>query len=452
MTPRIIATCLLITCVTTMLWQVRSAQAVPAFARREGAQCQMCHFRLPELNEDGHAYVRRGLREAPMPMSSTGSMDHRRSPEAAMTKPMAAMDHGMMPSAKPMDHGMMPSASSDMGMRRASPAAPEADQSPMGTPTVAATLRPLGEPLPLAWQDYLSVIGHHAFEARRNERAQFDAGEVELWIGGPLDPHWSAAATIEYGIESGSVSVEQAYAQFNSAWSDHFTSVRVGQLMPFAVLFNGGGPSMTLTRPVVLKQPTRSSNPRTPMTFLRGAEVGYVNLPVWNAYVGAGQPEVGAAAGDARTDVYASAEYLLGGGGNAIGGLGYFGSLAATPSAPSLEYQRVLLLANVYGPRAKGVLGVLWGSDTPEGGDALASAGGFGLGEYQFDERWAGYVRYDHADREEPVGANTVTSGPTLGVSRWMQTQVRLTLETQFLKSTGSERDMTAAVQLLWAF
>ena len=43
--------------------QAQNVLAVPAFARRESAKCQMCHYRLPELNEDGHSYIRRGLRE-----------------------------------------------------------------------------------------------------------------------------------------------------------------------------------------------------------------------------------------------------------------------------------------------------------------------------------------------------------------------------------------------------
>ena len=51
---------LLILTVSSLL-QFRSSQAVPAFARREGVKCQMCHFRLPELNEDGHSYIRRGF-------------------------------------------------------------------------------------------------------------------------------------------------------------------------------------------------------------------------------------------------------------------------------------------------------------------------------------------------------------------------------------------------------
>ena len=59
---------LLVTAVSFI--EVESARAVPAFARREGAQCQMCHFRLPELNEDGHSYIRRGLREEQGGMAS----------------------------------------------------------------------------------------------------------------------------------------------------------------------------------------------------------------------------------------------------------------------------------------------------------------------------------------------------------------------------------------------
>jgi hypothetical protein len=37
-------------------------------------------------------------------------------------------------------------------------------------------------------------------------------------------------------------------------------------------------------------------------------------------------------------------------------------------------------------------------------------------------------------------------------VSFWAQTQVRLTLEAQFLKSTGASRDRSAIAELMWAF
>jgi len=37
-------------------------------------------------------------------------------------------------------------------------------------------------------------------------------------------------------------------------------------------------------------------------------------------------------------------------------------------------------------------------------------------------------------------------------VSFWAQTQVRLTLESQFLKATGASRDRSAIAELMWAF
>ena len=384
------------------LLQVRSSQAVPAFARRESAKCQMCHFRLPELNEDGHSYIRRGLRE----------------------------ERG----------GMTPQSGMAMGTR-------EAEKAP-----VAATERLLGEALPLEWQHYLTVMGHHTYEARNHEKAAFHSGMIDGWIGGPLDQHWSGLANFAFDIEGGGVAVEQAYAQFNTSWSPRFASVRFGQLVPFAILFNGGGAAMPLSAPVVLEMPSRSSSPWAPAVLLRGVEVGAVNLPRWNAYVGAGQPQIEGLISPGHTDLYASAEYLIGEKGNALSGFGYRGRIEAAPDQASLDYDRVALFANAYGPRVKGVMGLLWGTDKPAGDKSLASKGGFLLGEVLLAERWAGYARYDYASRDVPVGDAETTDGPTIGVSFWAQTQVRLTLETQFLKSTGASRDQSAIAELMWAF
>jgi hypothetical protein len=386
-----------------LLLQVRTSQAVPAFARREGAKCQMCHFRLPELNEDGHSYVRRGLREARGGMASHKDMD---------------MDMGTKEVAK--------------------------------TP-VASTARPLGEALPLEWQNYLTVMGHHTYEARSHAKAGFHPGMIDGWIGGPLDPHWSGIANIAFDIEAGGVGVEQAYGQFNTSWSPRFASLRFGQLLPLAVLFNGGGAAMPLSAPVVLETPSRAENPWVPATLLRGVEIGVVDLPKWNAYVGAGQPQIDDLVGASHTDVYASAEYLLGEKG-ALSGFGYKGEIAATPEQPSIDYERVALFANVYLPRTKGVLGFLWGRDEPAGDKSLDTAGGFLLGDVLLADRWAGYARYDYASREVPVGDAETTDGPTIGVTFWAQTQVRLTLESQFLKSTGTSRDQSVIAELLWAF
>ncbi len=394
--------CLLLHVVVFSLLHVRSSQAVPAFARREGAKCQMCHFRLPELNEDGHSYIRRGLREERGGMESETGM---------------AMKTGEM-----------------------------------AKDPVASTARPLGEALPFEWQDYLSLMGHHTYEARNHEKAAFHAGEIDGWFGGPLDQHWSGVANFEVDIEAGAVQVEQAYAQFNTSWSPRFTSLRAGQLLPFAVLFNGGGAEMPLSRPVVLKTPSRAANPWAPVTRLRGVEVGMVDLPSWNAYVGVGQPQIDDLIGDNHTDVYASAEWLMGEKGNSVSGFGYKGKIAASPGQSSVDYERVALFANAYAPKMKGVLGLLWGRDKPAADTSLNTAGGFLLGEVLLAKQWAGYARYDYANREAPVGDAETTDGPTIGVSFWAQTQVRLTLESQFLKSSGTSRDRGAVTELVWAF
>jgi hypothetical protein len=228
--------------------------------------------------------------------------------------------------------------------------------------------------------------------------------------------------------------------------------VRIGQLLPLAILFNGGGAAMPLSTPVVLEMPSRAENPWAPATLLRGAELGVINLPRWNAYVGAGQPQIEGLAGASHTDIYASAEYLIGKKGNAISGFGYKGKLEGSAGQPALDFERGALFANAYAPRVKGVLGLLWGTDHPDGAAALQTNGWFLLGEALVAERWAGYARYDYAHRDAPIGDAESTDGPTLGVSFWAQTQVRLTLETQFLKTTGSSREQSAIAELKWAF
>ena len=316
----------------------------------------------------------------------------------------------------------------------------------------AATSRPLGEPLPMEWRHYLTVMGHQTFVARRHAKAGFHPGEIEAWMGGPLDPHWSGLAVLAFDVADGGVEVEQAYVQYNTSWSRRFASVRFGQLLPFAVLFNGGGAEMPLSRPVVLKSPSRAENPWAPVTRLRGIEVGVVDLPRWNAYLGVGQPQIDGLMGASHTDVYASAEYLIGKTGNAVSGFGYKGKISESPGQPSIDYDRVALFANAYGHGMKGVLGLLWGNDEPAGESSLSTSGWFALGEAILGARWAGYARYDHARSEAPVGDAETTDGPTLGVSCWAQTQVRLTLESQFLKSTGASRERSAIAQIMWAF
>lgn len=324
-----------------------STYAIPAFARREGVQCQMCHFRLPELNEDGHAYLRRGLREEP----------------GDMTEEMGQM-------------GEMP----------------EEEQSK--TPT-AATSRPLGVPLPLSWADYLTVMGHHMFVAQKNAKAEFDAGMIDVWAAGPLNLHWSGLANPSFDIQNGGSDVDQAYGQYITRWTEQFGSVRFGQMYPFAILFNQGGPSMPLSTPVVLSTSGDTGNAWTPVSVLRGVEIGAVDLPHWNAYLGAAQPqpETGESThaeggisdagmgSDQHIDLYASSEFLFGKDGNSLTLYGYWGKADLPPAGDEHSFHRVGVFGNIYGSSTKGVVGYLTGKDDTVDGRSLDNSGYFLLAE-----------------------------------------------------------------------
>lgn len=385
-----------------ILLDAKVVRAVPAFARREGVACQMCHFRVPELNEDGHAYLRRGLREEP----SEGQME-----------------------------GM------EMGER--------AESAPAATP------RPLGVPLNLQWANYLSVMGHHDFTAERGERPKFDAGAIDLWMGGPLNLRWSGLTNSAFEVEENGASVDVAYGHYITRWASRFGSGRFGQVMPFAILFNQGGPSMPLSTPAVLSMPGGAGSSWTPTTLLRGLEVGGINLPRWDIYLGAGQPHLEGLPEDAEnhTDIYASAERLLGASDNSLTAYAYWGHAWLSPVAPKRAFHRYGAFGNAYWKtRTKGVIGYLAGTDKAEDGRSLDNSGWFLLGEYLFDDRWAGYARWDRFRRDMAAGGSETTSGPALGVSWWAATEIRLTLEAQFLKTTGQRRDRLLTTELLWIF
>ena len=378
--------------------------ALPAFARHENLKCQMCHFRLPELLADGHSYVMRGFREKADGMTG-------------MASAMSAHDG-----------------------KAAGMESPDADAVPT-----------LGDPLALAWQNYLTVFGHSGFDAQRNTRSRFSPGEVEAWIGGPVDEHWSALATFVFDAEAGGVEVEQGYAHYISSRAEKFGSARAGKLLPFAILLNGAGPQMPLSKPLFLESSAGARTPWAPNTPMGGLELGYVDVPHWNAYVGVGTPILDTGA-DAHTDLYGSAELELNSQGNSVGVFDYHGQIPATSSSEMVRYERTAFFANLYRPSLKGVVGLLMGRDRVEGEPTTKSTGAFVLGEFLLSNRVAAYGRYDQLRREQVVGDDQVTDGPTLGLSYWAQTQVRLTFEARFLKDTGSDRDRSASAELMWVF
>jgi len=81
----------------------------------------------------------------------------------------------------------------------------------------------------------------------------------------------------------------------------------------------------------------------------------------------------------------------------------------------------------------KGVLGLLWGGTRRPGTNPWTPRAGSCSRRSCLQSDGPDIARYDYANREAPVGDAETTDGPTLGVSFWAQTQVQLTLESQFL-------------------
>jgi len=179
----------------------------------------------------------------------------------------------------------------------------------------------LGEPLPMDWQDYLTVMGHHSFESALMRRPSFtqarsmlDRRATRSALVRRREPRVrhrgrrrrGGTGLCQYTPPGVNASFPCASASFFSCrplqrgWRGHATVCAV-----------------------VLESPSRAQNPWAPATLLRGVEVGVVDLPSWNAYVGVGQPQIDGLAGASHTDVYASAEYLFGKKGNAFSGFGY---------------------------------------------------------------------------------------------------------------------------------
>ena len=409
----IVSVCL----VSLVLLSCGYAYAIPAFARREGVTRQMCHFRLPELNNDGHEYARRGLREDPPGLEMNMDPSEQKHP-----------DMNMAP-AKPTEMPGMPTAGR----------------------------HPQGQPINPNWPKYITVMGHHTFSAETHTRPVFDAGGLDLWVAGHLDAHWTGLANPSLNLRNGSTAVDQAYGQYITHWADRFGSGRVGQLLPFAILFNQGGPKMPLSDPLILSIPADTGYGWTPESFVRGLELGAVDLKRATAYLGIGQPKLeGTILTDQpgferHTDFYGTGEWLFTPNGDSLTVYGYQGSAWLSPAAPDRSFHRVGFFGNVSGPSTKATLGFLTGSDEDAAGRSLDNTGYFALVEQLLSNRWAAYLRYDHLKRDLSTGRTQTLSGPAIGVSWWAQTQVRLTLEGQFLSISGENSDNRVMTELLWA-
>jgi len=361
---------------------------------------------MPELNKDGHDYARRGLREEP----------------PSLEVKMVA------------------------GEKEMKPAIP------------ANTRQPLGVPLHLQWANYFTIMGHHMFNAQTHERPLFDAGVIDLWAAGPINPNWTGLVNPSFNIQEGTSDVDQAYGQYVTHWANRFGSSRFGQLQPFAILLNQGGPKMPLSDPLILSVPGNTGYGWTPESFLRGVELGAVNLNMATVYLGLVQPKLEDTTiteqsdFQRHTDFYGSGEWIFTEDGDSLTAYGYVGSAWLSPTSPDNSFHRWGFFGNVYGPSTKATLGFLAGSDDDITGRPWDNSGYFALVEQLLSQRWAAYLRYDQMRRDLSAGRTQTLSAPAIGFSWWAQTQIRITLEGQFLSITDQDRDNRFMSEFMWAF
>jgi hypothetical protein len=211
---------------------------------------------------------------------------------------------------------------------------------------------------------------------------------------------------------------------------------------------------MTLSTPVVLSTAPDTGTSWTPATLLRGPEFGAVDMPRWNVYIGAGQPhpEDTPAGSETHTDIYASAEGLIGHNGDSLTLYGYSGRALLSPAATERGFHRIGVFGNAYWANNKAVVGYLSGRDKDINNISLKNSGYFLLEEYLLSERWAAYARYDRLRQDLSAGGSQTIRGPALGVSWWAQTQIRLTIEAQLLKTTGQRDNKMLMTEFMWLF
>jgi len=377
-----------------------SANAVPAFARREGLLCQNCHFRVPELNQEGHDYLLGGLRERPLP--------------------------------------------AERCLPRQAPAPPPCDRADRSV---------LGEPVPLPSGELWSFMLSPDEVFVKGEEPAFERGALELHVIAPWNPNWSALAAYAVELQAGPSSFDVVYGQYISPWQPRFGSGRAGRVLPFAIELNQGGPTLSLSTPVVLEASPDTGSPWSPTTLLRGAEVGLLWLPHWAIYLGAGRPILEDSPGNrSHTDLYASGERIFDARGDSITGYLYLGQASLAPDAPLQSFSRWGGFGNLYRRNLKVIGGFLAGRDHDLDGVALDNVGYFLTAEQLLSPRWAAYGRYDGFRQDLSGGGGQRTSGPTLGVVWWADTSAIVTAEAQSLATSGAATSRTIVVALTLPF
>lgn len=377
------------------------AMALPPFARNAGASCQLCHFRMPELNETGRSFLLRGLRGDTTADAAKAAADLGAPVELDAAKFLSVMgDHGVA-----FARGARPDIDAGgVDLWAAGPLSPHWSASVDAAFDVAEG----GVDVEQAYAQYVTSGGPRFVSVRAGQSLPLALLYVQGGPGMPL----SAPAALELAPDTG------------SGWSP-LTPLRCVELG--SVSLGRGDLFIGAAQP----QLDGLDSPHTDLYATASLLLGHSdNLLTLYGYQGKA-PVDGSEESFHRYGLFAT---LYPAGAKCV--LGY---LAGSDDQPGGMTPGEYTAATTTTP-------------PPYGSTSLDNRGYFLLYERPLSERFAVYGRYDHATRDLAAGGSETVKGPTLGATWWPQSQLRLTAEAQFLSATGEPSGRTLGLNVLWVY
>jgi hypothetical protein len=327
--------------------------------------------------------------------------------------------------------------------------------------------------------DYVSVAQKIRFTQSQTDRKDglvtaqantFEQHALSLYMGGPLDEHWSFFAEMYWHENSGATSgasdfndfgrskLADAYLQYIGRQNETaFFSARFGQFTPYLLHLHGAGARLSQDRPYVINSgyPLGGDNPYKPFSRQYGLELSQSvnNLTITGAVVnGTGGAQSNRVDNDLRKDFWGTADYSFDDFGSMLGVYGYMGHYPLHLDLPAAyrsgdDFNQVGLLGNL--TRKQGALlgAYFQGKDefTPIAQATKTSQKSQGYyieGQlYTLHPRFAPYVRWDFWDVDKDVDKNEV-QGPLLGVSWRAFDAGRLVAHIQQLKTRNDNSQL----------
>jgi len=407
-----------------LIGAVAPASAISAWARRYGASCSMCHFRVNELNGTGKEFLRRGHR-LPGESATKDGKDLSISDFWSITEKIRYEDS-------------------------------EGANSKFDVEALSIYL---GGPLDERWSFFTEQYLHES-NSSGADREKLAESAIQ-YNSSTSDDYWSFRAgqinpfLIHTDGESGARLPLSRPVMIN----DGVASVRVGTTTTEAPLYNTYRPR---ARNYGIEIARNWSRPKV-----------YAALGIVNG-TGHAPPNINIDPNNSK-DVYLTIDKTFDTQGSSLGLYYYTGSAVlstgtgtAPPNkGPDESFWRLGFFGNVARPNWKVIGAYLFGSDdtltgvtqsgsslsggTPAG--SVDSAGYFLQIDYLFNPIWSGYVRYDSMDpyRDGKFGTAKVT-GPTIGVGMALGKWVLANVEYRSLKTEGSSSKSQYLFQLQWMY